>query len=54
MVLSFNRDHIPTFTLVAKPLYDIMGPSATFGWGAEQDNAFDELRNKLMETRLLA
>ena len=38
----------PKFALVAKPLYDIMGPSATFRWGTEQEKAFDELREKLM------
>ena len=43
-ILNFHRDHIPKFALVEKPLYDIMGPSATFRWGTEQDNAFDELR----------
>ena len=37
-------DHIPKFALVAKPLYDIMGPSATLRWGTEQEKAFDELR----------
>ena len=35
-VLNFHRDHIPKFALV--------GPSATFRWGTEQDKAFDELR----------
>ena len=29
-VIHFHRDHIPKFALVAKPLYDIMGPTATF------------------------
>ena len=53
-VLNFHRDHIPKFALVAKPLYDIMGPSATFRWGTEQDKAFDELRQKLMEAPVLA
>ena len=43
-VLNFHRDHIPKFALVAKPLYDIMGPSATFSWGTEQEKAFDALR----------
>ena len=32
-VLNFHRDH--TQNLVAKPLYDIIGPSATFSWGTE-------------------
>ena len=35
-VLNFHRDHIPMFALVAKPLYDVMGPSATFSWGRVQ------------------
>ena len=53
-VLNFHRDHIPKFALVAKPLYDIMGPFATFRWGTEQEKAFDELRQKLMEAPVLA
>ena len=48
-VINFHRDHIIKFALVAKPLYDIMGPPATFRWGTEQEKAFDELRQKLME-----
>ena len=32
-VLNFHRDHIPKFALVAKPLYDIMGQSATIQKG---------------------
>ena len=34
-VLNDHRDHILKFALVAKPLYDIMGPSPTFRWGTE-------------------
>ena len=34
-------------------MYDIMGPSATFRWGTEQDKAFDELRQKLMGVPVL-
>ena len=45
-VLNFHRDHIPKFALVAKPLYDIMGPSATLRWATEKENEFDELRHK--------
>ena len=37
---------------MARLLYDIMGPSAT--WGTEQEKAFDELRQKLMEAPVLA
>ena len=52
-VRNFHRDHIPKFALVAKPLYDVMGPSATFSWGTEQEKAFDALRQKLMESSVL-
>ena len=52
--LNFHRVHIPKFALVAKPLYDIIGPSDTFRWGTEQDKAFDELKQKLMEAPVLA
>ena len=53
-VLNFHRDHIPTFALVAKPLYDVMGPSATFSWGREQEKAFDALKQKPMEAPVLS
>ena len=53
-VLNFHRDHIPKFALVAKPLYDIMGPSATSSRGTEQEKAFDALRQELMEAPVLA
>ena len=39
---------------MAKPLYDIMGPSVTFRWGTEQEKTGDELRQILMETLILA
>ena len=52
-VLNFHRDHIPKFALVAKPLYDVMEPSATFRWGTEQEKAFDALRQKLKESPVL-
>ena len=47
-------DHIPKFALVTKPLYDIMGPSATFRWDTEQERAYDELRQKLTEAPVLS
>ena len=53
-VLNFHRDYIPKFALVAKPLYDVMGPSATFSWDTEQEKAFEALRQKLMEAQVLA
>ena len=40
--------------MVAKPLYTIMGPWATFRWDTEQDKAFYELRQKLMEVEVIA
>ena len=49
-VLNFHRDHIPKFALVAK----LLGPSATFSWGTEQEKAFDGLKQKLMEAPVLA
>ena len=53
-IRNFYRDHIPKFALVTKPLYDIMGPSATVRWGTEQEKTFDELIQKLMEAPVLA
>ena len=53
-VLNFHKEHIPKFALVAKPLYDIMGPSGTFSWDTEQEKAFDARRQNLMEASVLA
>ena len=53
-VLNFHRNHIPKFALVAKSLYDVIGPSTTFSCGTEQEKAFDALRQKLMEAPVLA
>ena len=39
---------------MTKPLYDIMGPSATIRCGTEQDKSFNELKQKLMEAPVLA
>ena len=51
--LNFHRDHIQKFALVTKPLYDVIGPSATFSWGTEQQKAFGALIQKLMEAPVL-
>ena len=31
-VVNFHRDHISLFAKVAKPLYNMMGPTPTFVW----------------------
>ena len=54
LLLGSDWDHIPKFALVAKPLYDIKGQSATFRWGTEQEKAFNELRQQPMEVPVLA
>ena len=37
-ILNSHMDHIPKFALVATPLYDIMGSSATFVTDVLQSN----------------
>ena len=51
--MCFGANAGPNFTLVEKLLYDIMAPSDTFRWGTVQEKAFDELRQKLMESQSL-
>ena len=47
-VVNFHRDHISLFAMVAKLLNDVMGPTTTFVWGEDQQNAFDVLKTKLV------
>ena len=53
-VVNFHRDHMSLFTEVAKPLYDEMGPTTTFVWGEELQNAFDVLKTELTEAPVFA
>ena len=53
-VVNFHRDHISLFAKVAKPLYNVMGPTTTFVWGEDQQKAFDVLKTKLTEAPVLA
>ena len=53
-VVNFHRDHISLFAKVAKPLYDVMGPTKTFVWGEDQQKAFEVLKTKLTEAPVLA
>ena len=48
-VVHFHREHISLFAKVAKPLYDVMGPTTTFVWGEDQQKAFDVLKTKFAE-----
>ena len=53
-VMNFHRDHIPSFATIAKPLYDVMSPKSTFEWTADQQQAFDLLKQKMTTAPVLA
>ena len=53
-VVNFYRHHISLLAKVAKPLYDVMGPTTTFEWGEDQQKTFDVLTSKRTEAPVLA
>lgn len=50
---SFFRKYIENFARIAKPLYEITKPSASFTWGIDQQEAFETLKNKLLSAPVL-
>ena len=50
---GFYRRFIKDFSLIAKPLTDLLKNNVRFRWGTEQDEAFEALRQKLTEEPIL-
>jgi len=50
---NFYRRFINGFSRTAKPLYDRTKKDVTWEWGNKEQNAFDELRQKLCSTPVL-
>jgi len=50
---SFYRKFIPFFAKIAKPLNDLMHTKAKFVWTDSQQNAFDELKQRLISAPVL-
>lgn len=51
---SYFRKYIKEFATIAKPLTSLTKKDVTFEWGAEQQNAFDTLKERLTSRPLLA
>lgn len=51
---SYFRRFIPGFSVVAKPLYDIIKKNATFMFGASEGRAVEALKNRLSSEPVLA
>lgn len=53
-MVSFFRKFIPRLSERAKPISDLLDASRSFNeWGAEQDAAFEDLKNALLDSSLL-
>lgn len=51
---SFFRRFIPGFSIIAKPLTNLLKKDAVWIWSAEQENAFRSLQQKLVQKPTLA
>lgn len=51
---SYFRKFIPSFSLVAKPLYDFLRKNAQFRMGANVLHAFEELKKEMVNVPVLA
>lgn len=50
---GYYRRYIPYFADIAKPLTQLVGKSATFNWGKEQEDAFSILKTALCSESVL-
>lgn len=46
---SYFRKFIPKFSIIAKPLYDLLRKDVGFKFGAKENRAFDTLKNCLSD-----
>ena len=51
---GFCRLWIPEFTSLAAPLYPLLKGDATFTWGTDQQQAFDQIKKALLSAPALA
>lgn len=51
---SYFRKFIPSFLLIAKPLYELLRKNVSFKFGAKELHAVEELKNKLTNAPVLA
>ena len=50
---SYYRRHVEHFAEIARPLHYLMKKDVKFHWGAEQQEAFEELKRRLMTAPLV-
>lgn len=50
---EYYRNHIPNFSTIAQPLFDLTRKNAKFQWGRSQQNAFDQIKTFLVNRPLL-
>ena len=50
---GFYRAHVPHFSLIARPLHDLLKKSSTFTWDGAHESAFLRLRETLMSRPVL-
>lgn len=51
---SFYRRFVPNFSTLAAPLNEIVKKNVVFSWGKEQEEAFNALKDKLMNAPVLS
>jgi hypothetical protein len=50
---GYYRNNIKDYAAIAKPIYDLLKKDTPFIWGAEQQEAFETLKKKLVEYPIL-
>ena len=51
---NYFRQFVPGFAVLAKPLTALCSPKVAFGWGKEQEEAFQAIKEAAMRSPLLA
>ena len=52
-VVNFLRMFCPEFQKLVKPIYDLTRKGKPFKWGKEQQDSFDEIKNRLIKLPVL-
>ena len=51
--MGYYRQYVPDFATIAKPLSQLTGKGITWNWDEGAQNAFDQLRQKMMVAPIL-
>ena len=49
-VVGFWRMHVPNYSLIVSPLYQVTQKKNNFAWGPEQQEAFEEIKQDITRT----